>query len=167
MEAGAPVVTALKQLPLTPRKGRDRRKSAQDLEAEVLRRLPEWSLLDVLARTAYRIQWWRHFGPASGSDPKIRDKLARHVLTVFCYGTNAGPAQVARHMRQKVSVHELSLAGNQHITAEKLDAASADVIDMFIQLDLAHVWGDVGKAGIDGSQYGTWENNMLAGSHIR
>jgi TnpA family transposase len=79
----------------------------------------------------------------------------------------AGPAQVARHMRQKVSVHELSLAGNQHITAEKLNAASADVIDMFIQLDLAHVWGDVGKAGIDGSQYDTWENNMLAESHIR
>ncbi|MFF0221564.1 Tn3 family transposase [Streptomyces sp. NPDC004629] len=70
--------------------------------------------------------------------------------------TNAGPAQVARHMRQKVSVHELSPAGNQHITAEKLNAASADVIDMFIQLDLAHVWGDVGKAGIDGSQYDTW-----------
>ncbi|MFE2184899.1 Tn3 family transposase [Streptomyces sp. NPDC059455] len=159
--------TASGKIVLTPRKGKDRRKSAQDLEAEILRRLPEWSLLDVLARTAYWIQWWRHFGPASGSDPKIRDKLARYVLAVFCYGTNAGPAQVARHMRQKVSVHELSLAGNQHITAEKLNAASADVIDMFIQLDLAHVWGDVGKAGIDGSQYDTWENNMLAESHIR
>ncbi|GGV55777.1 Tn3 family transposase [Streptomyces spectabilis] len=68
---------------------------------------------------------WRHFGPASGSDPKIRDKLARYVLTVFTYGTNAGPAQVARHMRQKVSVHGLSLTGNQHITSEKLNAASA------------------------------------------
>ncbi|WP_225887641.1 transposase [Streptomyces canus] len=173
MDAGYPdnadltIDTASGKIVLTPRKGKDRRKSAQALEAEILRRLPEWSLLDVLARTAYWIRWWRHFGPASGSDPKIRDKLARYVLTVFCYGTNAGPAQVARHMRQKVSVHELSLAGNQHITAEKLNAASADVIDMFIQLDLAHVWGDVGKAGIDGSQYDTWENNMLAESHIR
>jgi TnpA family transposase len=152
---------------LSPRKGKARRQSALDLEAEILRRLPEWSLLDVLARTAYWIQWWRHFGPASGTDPKIRNKLARYVLTVFTYGTNAGPAQVARHMRQKVSVHELSLAGNQHITSEKLNAASADVIDMFIQLDLAHVWGDVSKAGIDGTQYDTWENNLLAESHIR
>lgn len=130
---------------LSPRKGKDRKTSAQELEREILKRLPEWSLLDVLARTAYWLQWWRHFGPASGSDPKIRDKLARYVLTVFCYGTNAGPAQVARHMRQKVSVHELSLAGNQHITTDKLNMASADVIDMFIQLDLAHVWGDVSK----------------------
>ncbi|MEH0509395.1 Tn3 family transposase [Streptomyces sp. B21-079] len=64
-------------------------------------------------------------------------------------------------------MHELSLAGNQHITAEKLNAASADVIDMFIQIDMAHVWGDVGNAGIDGSQYDTWENNTLAESHIR
>jgi Transposase and inactivated derivatives, TnpA family len=152
---------------LSPRKGKARRQSALDLEAEILKRLPEWSLLDVLARTAYWIQWWRHFGPASGSDPKVRDKLARYVLTVFTYGTNAGPAQVARHMRQNVSVHELSLAGNQHITSDKLNRASADVIDMFIQLDLAHVWGDVSKAGIDGSQYDTWENNLLAESHIR
>ncbi|MFD3920181.1 Tn3 family transposase [Streptomyces sp. NPDC058595] len=152
---------------LKPRQGKARRQSALDLEAEILKRLPEWSLLDVLARTAYWIQWWRHFGPASGSDPKIRDKLARYVLTVFTYGTNAGPAQVARHMRQRVSVHELSLAGNQHITSDKLNRASADVIDMFIQLDLAHVWGDVSKAGIDGSQYETWENNLLAESHIR
>ncbi|MET9660181.1 transposase [Streptomyces sp. NPDC006510] len=121
----------------------------------------------MLARTAYWLQWWRHFGPASGSAPKIRDKLARYVLTVFCYGTNAGPTQVARHMRQNVSVHELSLAGNQHITTDKLNMASADVIDMFIQLDLAHVWGDVSKAGVDGSQIDTWENNLLAETSIR
>ncbi|MBQ1095040.1 Tn3 family transposase [Streptomyces sp. b94] len=152
---------------LSPRKGKERKTSAQDLEREILKRLPEWSLLDVLARTAYWLSWWRHFGPASGSDPKIRDKLARYVLTVFCYGTNAGPAQVARHMRQKVSVHELSLAGNQHITTEKLNMASADVIDMFVQLDLAHVWGDVSKAGVDGSQIDTWENNLLAETSIR
>ncbi|MFD9537356.1 transposase [Streptomyces sp. NPDC060010] len=152
---------------LSPRRGKDRRTSAQDLEREILKRLPEWSLLDVLARTAYWLSWWRHFGPASGSDPKIRDKLARYVLTVFCYGTNAGPAQVARHMRQRVSVHELSLAGNQHITTDKLNMASADVIDMFIQLDLAHVWGDVSKAGVDGSQIDTWENNLLAETSIR
>ncbi|MEU7688781.1 transposase, partial [Streptomyces spectabilis] len=152
---------------LSPRRGKDRRTSAQDLEREILKRLPEWSLLDVLARTAYWLSWWRHFGPASGSDSKIRDKLARYVLTVFCYGTNAGPAQVARHMRQKVSVHELSLVGNQHITTDKLNMASADVIDMFVQLDLAHVWGDVSKAGVDGSQIDTWENNLLAETSIR
>lgn len=41
----------------------------------------------------------------------------RYALTVFAYGTNAGPAQVARHIRQKASVHELSIEGNQHITS--------------------------------------------------
>ncbi|MFG3704553.1 Tn3 family transposase [Micromonospora sp. NPDC047670] len=39
--------------------------------------------------------------------------------------------------------------------------------DMFDQLDLAHVWGDVSKVGIDGSEYDTWEDNLLAESHIR
>jgi predicted secreted Zn-dependent protease len=36
-------------------------------------RLPERGLVDSLARTAHVVGWTRHFRPASGSDPKIRD----------------------------------------------------------------------------------------------
>jgi hypothetical protein len=31
-------------------------------------------------------------------------------MTLFSYGTLLGPAQVARHMRNQVSAHQLSLA---------------------------------------------------------
>lgn len=62
-------------------------------------------------RTAHLLGRHHHFGPASGSDPKIKEALARYVLTVFAHGTLLGPAQVAAHMRGKVSVHELTLAG--------------------------------------------------------
>ncbi len=89
----------------------------------------------------YWLGWHRHFGPASGADPKLRDALGRYVLLVFCYGANLGPAQLARHMRDRVSPHELSLA-NKHATAAKLQAASTDVINAFAQLDLPRVWGD-------------------------
>ena len=58
-------------------------------------RLPERGILDILTRTAYAIGWHRHFGPASGSDPKIRDTLGRYALLTFCQGANLGPAQVA------------------------------------------------------------------------
>jgi hypothetical protein len=49
-----------------------------------------------LTRTAYQTGWARHFGPASGSDPKLRDALDRYVATTFCYGTFLGPAELAR-----------------------------------------------------------------------
>jgi Tn3 transposase DDE domain len=91
LEGGRPV--------LARRKGADRRPSAIALEGAVLDRLPDRSLLDVLARTAHLAGWHRHFGPASGSDPKIRDTLGRYVVTAFAYGGNLGPTEVARHMR--------------------------------------------------------------------
>jgi hypothetical protein len=127
---------------LRRRKGADRRPSALALEESIHQRLPERGLLDILARTAHLVGWPRHFGPASGSDPKIRDAMARYVPTVFANGTFLGPAQVARHMRDQVSAHELSIAANKHTTCAKIDAASTDVINEFAKLDVAGMWGD-------------------------
>ena len=77
MDAGYPANTDLvlegDKPVLKRRKGADRRPEAIALEAAIHQRLPERSLLDVLTRAAYLTGWHRHFGPASGSDPKIRD----------------------------------------------------------------------------------------------
>ena len=137
------------------------------LEAAIHERLPERGWLDILIRTAYQIGWTRHFGPASGSDPKLRDALGRYVLTTFCYGTLLGPAQVARHMRNQVSAHQLSLAFHKHITTANLQAADTDVINAFARLDIAGIWGDGTVVAADGSQVNTWENNLLAETSIR
>ena len=62
---------------LKRRKGKDRSESAIELEEQIKERMPERSLLEILARTAYWIEWWRRFGPASGSDPKLSKPLLR------------------------------------------------------------------------------------------
>ncbi|WP_063050812.1 Tn3 family transposase [Nocardia arthritidis] len=96
LEEGRPI--------LKRRKGADRRLSALALETAIHQRLPERSLLDILTRAAYLTGWHHHLGPASGSDPKIRgDALGRYVLTAYANGANLGVAEVARHMRGKVS----------------------------------------------------------------
>jgi TnpA family transposase len=159
LEGGRPV--------LRRRKGAERRPSALALEAAIHDRPPQRALLDILTRTAYLLKWHRHFGPASGSDPKIRDAMARYVLTAFAHGTLLGPAQVAAHMRGLVSVHELSLTGDKHTNATKVDKASVDVINAFSKLDVASVWGDGKTVAADGSQIDTWENNLLAETSIR
>jgi TnpA family transposase len=41
------------------------------------------------------------------------------------------------------------------------------VINAFAKLDVAGVWGDGQVVAADGSQIDTWENNLLAESHIR
>jgi TnpA family transposase len=159
LEGGRPV--------LRRRKGAERSKEALQLEEAVHDRLPHRDLLDILTRTAYQLGWHHHFGPASGSDPKIKETLGRYVLTVFTYGTLLGPAQVAAHMRGEVTAAELARAANQHATSEKIAKASTTVINAFNRLDIASVWGDGKAVAADGSQVETWENNLLAESHIR
>ena len=83
---------------LRRRRAKDQDPDALGLEQAVKHRMPERTLLEILARTAYWLEWWRRFGPASGSDPKLADPLLRYVLTTFTYGANMGPAQAARHM---------------------------------------------------------------------
>jgi len=151
---------------LRRRKGKDLTASAVALEEAIKERMPERSLLDILARTAHWLNWWRRFGPASGSDPKLADPLGRYVLTTFTYGCLLGPAQAARHIRG-VSAHELGATANRHFNIDKLNQAIVDVVNAYLRLDLVRVWGDGSSAAADGTQLDTLIDNLLAESHIR
>ncbi|MFD3415892.1 Tn3 family transposase [Streptomyces cyaneofuscatus] len=69
--------------------------------------MPERTLMGIVARTAYWVEWWRRFGPPSGNDPRLKDPFGRYVLTTFVKGTNMGPYEAAKHI-PGVSGHELS-----------------------------------------------------------
>lgn len=51
---------------LKRRKGKNRTRSAIVLEELIRQRMPERTVLEMLARTAYWTGWHRQFGPASG-----------------------------------------------------------------------------------------------------
>ena len=148
------------------RRGKDRDAGALALEEALKERMPERTLLEILARTAYWLEWWRRFGPASGSDPKLADPLLRYVLTTFTYGANLGPAQAARHIRG-VSAHELGATAARHFTTGKLNRASADVVNAYLQLDLSRPGATATSVAADGTQVDTLIDNLLAESHIR
>lgn len=140
--------------------------AALALEAAVAERMPERTLLGILARTGHWLEWWRRFGPASGSDPKLADAFFRYTLTTFAYGSNLGPTQAARHMAG-VSAHELGATARRHATIGKLNLAIADVVNAFSELDLARAWGDGATVAADGTQVETFIDNLLAETSIR
>lgn len=142
-------------------------KSAEALNAAVVSRMPERHLLDILANTEHWTGFTRHFGPLSGSDPKLERAVERYILTVFAIGCNLGPSQAARHMSGVVSAHMLSWVDRRHITIEKLEAALRDLIELYLQLDLPRVWGDGLTVAADGTQYDMYQENLLAGYHFR
>jgi len=140
--------------------------SGQALALALRDRMPERTLLGILARTGHWLEWWRRFSPASGSDPKLKDPFARYILTTFTYGTNLGPAQAARHIAG-VTAHELSVTSARHVTTGKLNKAIADVVDAFTELDLIRAWGDGSVVAADGTQVETFIDNLLAETSIR
>jgi TnpA family transposase len=140
--------------------------AAEKLAEAVGRRMPERSLLSIVARTAYWLGWHHHFGPASGSDPKISDPLGRYCMAVFTGGANIGPYEAARHIAG-VSARELSMVRNRHIDLNKLNAAIATVVNAFAELDVVKAWGDGTAVAADGTQVETYIDNLLAETSIR
>jgi TnpA family transposase len=147
-------------------KGKGTSPEAARLGEEIKKRMPERTLIEILARTAYWLGWWRYFGPASGKDPKLKDPQDRYVLTTFACGSNMGPAEAARHIAG-VTAHEISLAKNRHVNLAKLNKAIAEVVTAFIKLDVVKAWGEGKSVATDGTQVDTYIDNLLAESHIR
>ncbi len=153
-EDGTP---ALKRLP--------RRVEPQELalvEGLVHERLPDRTILEALWNVAHWTEWPRHFGPLSGSEPKISEATTRYILTTFCFGANLGPAETERHTRGAISAQTLSTLNRQHVTLRMLEAARRDMIAVYNQLALPTLWGDDSVAGVDGSQYDLAEENLVA-----
>jgi TnpA family transposase len=141
--------------------------TALALEAAVLERLPGHSLLEVLCNVEHWTRWTRHFGPLSGSDPKLERARERYVLTTFTYGCNLGPAQAARHMKEVVSASQLAFVNRRHVSGQRLDRALRDVINAYNRLGLPKLWGEGKRAAADGTKYNLYEENLLSEYHIR
>ena len=158
-EAGDPV---LKKVPAAPIP-----KDADEFAAALDEQMPERTVLDILCNVEHWLNWTKHFGPLSGSEPKIADAPERYILTAFAYGCNLGPTQTARHVRGHTTYHQLSYTNRRHVSADTLQRAICDILNAYHKLDLPKCWGTGEKAAADGSKFETYENNLLCEYHIR
>ena len=140
---------------------------AEALATALKERLPQRSLLDILCNVEHWLNWTRHFGPLSGSEPKLSQSQERYILTTFGYGCNIGPNEMARHARGKVTSHMLSYTNRRHVTSSYLEAAIKDIINAYNRLSLPKCWGSGKRAAADGSKFEIYENNLLSEYHIR
>ena len=142
----------------------------EDLQAfkqMVRERMPERHLLDILKCVQDWTNYIRHFGPPSGSDPKLSNPISRYLFTVFGYGCNLGANQTANHARDMISARILRRINEQHINSDKLEAATRDIIDEYIRFELPFIWGKGKVAIADGTYIPLVENNLLGERHIR
>ncbi|MCX5158037.1 Tn3 family transposase [Streptomyces sp. NBC_00264] len=144
---------------LKPHRSEGQRPSARRLEQEIKARMPERSLMGIVARTAY-------FGPVSGNEPKLGDPFGRYVITTFVKGTNMGPYEAARHI-PGVSGHELAYTANRHFSIVLLNEAIADLVNAHARLDISQAWGDGTTVAADGTHMDTYLDNLLAETSVR
>lgn len=116
------------------------------LESKIRALMPERSILDILCNVEHWLNWTRHFGLMSGSEPKISEPGERYIFTTFGYGCNLGPNQMARHSRGMVTSHEISYTNRRHISAAKIEAAIRDIINAYNRFTLPSCWGTGKKA---------------------
>jgi TnpA family transposase len=138
-----------------------------EFEQEIRARMPERHLLDILKHAEHWAGYTRHFGPPSGTDPKLANAIQRYVFTVFGYGCNLGPNQTARHAPEIATAQALRRINAQHINTDKLEAAMVDVINQYARFPLPRHWGGGRTAIADGTHVRLRENNLIGSTHIR
>jgi len=138
-----------------------------EFEQEIRARMPERHLLDILKHAEHWAGYTRHFGPPSGTDPKLANAIQRYVFTVFGYGCNLGPNQTARHAPEIATAQALRRINAQHINTDKLEAAMVDVINQYARFPLPRHWGSGRAAIADGTHVKLRENNLMGSRHIR
>jgi Domain of unknown function (DUF4158)/Tn3 transposase DDE domain len=132
-----------------------------EFERQVHGRMPERHLIDILKHAEHWTRYTRHFGPPSGSDPKLAQAVPRYLFTVFGYGCNLGPNQTARHSPEIATAQALRRINAQHINADKLEAAMVDVIDQYARFPLPRHWGGGRAAIADGTHVKLRKNNLI------
>ena len=158
-DEGDPVLKKLTAAPIP--------KDTDDFTAAIGEHMPERTVLDILCNVEHWLNWTRHFGPLSGTEPKIANATERYILTTFAYGCNLGPTQTARHVRGHTTYRQLSYANRRHVSADTLQRAICDILNAYHKLDLPKCWGTGEKAAADGSKFEVYENNLLSEYHIR
>lgn len=138
------------------------------LKAEITRRWPMTSLLDVLKEAELRVGFMRHFRE-TGTRLGLEDRTLqrRLLLCLFGLGTNTGLKRVCTTMPED-QYHDLLYVRRRYLHPETLRNALAHVANAIFRIRAARIWGDGTTAcASDAKQFGAWDQNLLTEWHLR
>jgi TnpA family transposase len=138
------------------------------LKAEITRRWPMTSLLDVLKETELRVGLTPHFmdtGTRVGLDEATLQR--RLLLCLFGLGTNTGLKRVCATTPEE-QYHDLLYVRRRYLHPEALRNAIAHVVNAIFRIRATHIWGEGTTAcASDAKQFGAWDQNLLTEWHLR
>jgi hypothetical protein len=138
------------------------------LKAEIARRWPMTSLLDVLKETDVRVGLTQCFRSPTAWERLDRKTLQyRLLLTLYGLGTGAGLKRV--HMgNPAVAYKDLLYIQQRFITRDALGQAIAEVVNRLFQLRWPQIWGEGTTAcASDSRHFQAWDQNLTTQWHGR
>jgi TnpA family transposase len=147
--------------------GGEKNSEVEELKKEIEERLSERTMLDILRNVNEWTGYTRHFGPLSGSDPKIERAPERYIFNTFCYGSGMGAADTSRHSGRVITPHMILMINRSHVTAPKLDKSMTDILNVVETCELPKAWGTGKRVAADGDQLELYEDTLLSEYHIR
>lgn len=138
------------------------------LKAEIARRWPMTSLLDILKETDLRVGFINVFRSPTSWEKFDRDTLrCRLLLCLYGLGTNTGLRRVSTG-HSGVFYKDLLYIRRRFIAKDHLRDAIIKVINSTLRVRLPHIWGEGTTAcASDSKKFGVWDQNLITEWHVR
>ena len=138
------------------------------LKAEVARRWPMTSLLDVLKETDHQVGFAQCLRSGTEREHLDRRVLRRRLLLcLYGLGTNTGFKPMATGHADD-SPKDLLYVRRRFLSLEGLRQAIARVVNATLEVRLSQIWGEATTAcASDSKQLGAWDQNLLTEWHVR
>ena len=138
------------------------------MKAELMRRWPMTSLLDVLKETDLRVGFSEAFHSVAAREMLDRATLQPRVLRcLYGLGTNAG---LKRVMAGDPSLHynDLLYIRRRYIHKDALREAIARIANATFAIRRPDIWGEgTTSCASDAQKFGAWDQNLMTEWHIR
>jgi len=151
-------LSKLKRVPLAD--------AVQRLDEEISHRMEPTSIVDVLVDVTKWLGLEKHFKRLAGTEGRVDDLLRRVVLTLFCYGCNVGPTELARCVKN-ISRKQAAWLNLKYVNEETLQRVINAVINAYNRLELPAYWGSGQSASGDGTKWTMRDNTIMSEFHIR
>ena len=138
------------------------------LKAEITRRWPMTSLLDVLKETDLRVGFTTHFESVAHREFIEKNELQKRLLlALYGLGTNTGLKRVSAS-DLGIGYKDLRYVRRKFIRKDSLRAAIIEVANAIFRIRLAEIWGEGTTAcASDSKKFGAWDQNLMTEWHIR
>ena len=138
------------------------------IKAELLRRWPMTSLLDVLKETDLRIAFTEKFKTSAVREALGRDTLQRRlILSLYGLGTNTGLKRISSGGHEE-TYKDLLYIRRKFIHRDNLRNAIAEVANGIFKVRMQEIWGDgTTSCASDSKKFGAWDQNLMTEWHIR